>query len=69
MTHRRGSSISTAVIQAAHYFLNRIAVPPPPSYDLPTKISVDVSTADLLAAKKFDNNSSINYGSLKVLFS
>jgi hypothetical protein len=27
MTHRRGSSILTAVIQAAYSFLNRIAVP------------------------------------------
>jgi hypothetical protein len=57
MTHRRGSSISTAIIQAANSFLNRIAVPP---YGLPTKTSLDVSTADLLTAK-IDNNSSNNY--------
>jgi hypothetical protein len=48
MTNRRGSSISTAVMQAANSFLNRIAIPP---YGLPSKTSLDVSTADLLTAK------------------
>jgi hypothetical protein len=62
MTHRRGSSISTATIQAVNSFLNRIAVP---SYDLPTKMFLEVLTAELLTAKKH-NNSSNTYDKVSI---